>query len=60
MIDRLINILEWQGIMNDYNSSIQHIVGKKYSLVSGILTDQEIDSLKKSIDDLNSKVKQNK
>ncbi|CAJ0835993.1 13467_t:CDS:2 [Entrophospora sp. SA101] len=41
--------------MNNYNSSIQHIIGKKYSLVSGIITDQEIDSLKKSINNLSLK-----
>ncbi|CAJ0926832.1 13110_t:CDS:10 [Entrophospora sp. SA101] len=49
---------QWQSIMNDYNSSIQHIIGRKYSLVSGMITDQEIDSLKKSINNLNLKIKQ--
>ncbi|CAI2175942.1 18087_t:CDS:10 [Funneliformis geosporum] len=42
---------EWQKFMKEYHSSIQHIVGK-YSLVSGNVTDEEIDSLRTRVEGL--------
>jgi len=41
--------------MREYHSSIQHIVGK-YSLVSGNVTDEEIDSLRVLVEELVAKV----
>lgn len=37
--------------MKEYHSSIQHIVGK-YSLVSGDVTDNEIDYLRTRLEEL--------
>ncbi|CAG8488039.1 19036_t:CDS:10 [Gigaspora margarita] len=47
---------DWQLSMNEYLSSVQYIVGK-YSVVSGNMDDDKIDSLKAKVDELEAKVK---
>ncbi|CAG8625746.1 6835_t:CDS:10 [Cetraspora pellucida] len=47
---------EWQLSMNEFLSSIQYIVGK-YTVVSGNMDDDMIDSLKAKLDELEAKVK---
>ncbi|CAG8457272.1 24000_t:CDS:10 [Dentiscutata erythropus] len=47
---------EWQLSMNEFLSSVQYIVGK-YSVVSGNMDDDKVDSLKAKVDELEAKVK---